>query len=153
MGDGAFEVQAFIPEVDIARVQLGDKARITFDAFERTSVFIGTVVRIALVETMREGVPTYKTTIVLDEEPHERYVLRPGMTADIDITTDERENVLFVPTRSVIRDGDRTFIRVVEQGELRERDIVTGLRGSAGTIEIREGLTDGEEVVLFVRDL
>jgi RND family efflux transporter MFP subunit len=153
MSDGSYEVQAYIPEVDIAKIQLGNKARITFDAFERTSVFSGTVVRIALVETMREGVPTYKTTIVLDDELPERYTIRPGMTADIDITTNEQEGVLFVPTRSVIRDGDRTYVRVVEQGEIRERDVVTGLRGSAGTVEIVSGLSLGEEVVLFVRDL
>ena len=153
MSDGSYEVQAYIPEVDIAKVQLGDKASITFDAFERTSIFTGTVVRIALVETMREGVPTYKTTIVLDDELPERYTLRPGMTADIDITTDEREGVLFVPTRSVIREGARTYVRIVEQGEIVQRNVVTGLRGSAGTVEITDGLSEGDEVVLFVRDL
>jgi len=126
---------------------------VTFDAFERTDTFDATVVRIALTETLREGVPTYKTTLLLNDEIPPEYTMRPGMTADADILTDVREDVLFIPTRSVLRDGTRTYVRVVENGSFVERDITVGLRGSEGTTEIIRGLSEGEEVVLFVEEL
>lgn len=148
---GAYEVQVYIPEADIAQIKIGDKAKITFDAFERTDLFGGEVVRIALAETVREGVPTYKTTLVLTGKPPEGQELRSGMTADVEITTDVRENVVSVPIRSVVRTGDRTYVRMLDLGgNLTERDIVLGLRGSNGTYEVVRGLTEGEQVVLYV---
>ncbi len=148
---GAFEVELYIPEADIAEVKVGDRATLTFDAFDRSEVFTGSVARIARSETVREGVPTYKTTLALDHASYDRTVL-PGMTADVDITTSERQNVLTVPARSVLVTGGRTYVRVVVGGSLVERDVVTGLHGSDGSVEVVSGLTEGEEVVLFVEE-
>jgi len=148
--EGAYEVETYIPEADIARVKLGDMARIEFDAFEKTDEFAGEVVRIAFSETVREGGPTYKTTLVLTDYPEHELVLRPGMTTEVDITTSAREDVLYVPVRSVLRDGPRTYVRVFDGKEFVEKNVTTGLRGSEGTIEIVSGLEEGEEIVLFV---
>ncbi len=150
---GAYEIELFIPEADIARITIGNKAKVTFDALDRTQVFDAEVVRIALVETVREGVPTYKTRLALMTSPPADVTLRPGMTADAEITTDVRSEVLSVPTRSVITEERRTFVRILQPNKtLEEREVVTGLRGSEGTIEITEGLSVGEEVVVFVQE-
>jgi RND family efflux transporter MFP subunit len=151
--EGSYEIETFIPEADIARVQLGNIAHIEFDAFEKTDVFAAEVVRIAASETMREGGPTYKTTLVLTEFPERELMLRPGMTADVEIMTDVADDVLYVPVRSVLRDGARTYVRIYEDGEFIERNVTTGLRGSEGTIEILSGVDEGEEIVLFVDEL
>jgi RND family efflux transporter MFP subunit len=152
--EGAYEVETYIPEADIARVKIGDRAVVTFDAFERAMVFDAEVSRIAVSETVREGVPTYRTTLTLLTEVPSEVVLRPGMTADIDITTDTRENVLSVPTRSVLMTADRQpYIRVLRaDGSLEERAVTTGLRGSNGTIEVTAGVVEGERIVLFIED-
>ncbi|MBP9760024.1 MAG: efflux RND transporter periplasmic adaptor subunit [Candidatus Pacebacteria bacterium] len=150
--EGAYEIETYIPEADIADVKLGDQARITFDAFGKSDVFSADVVRIALSETMREGVPTYKTTLVITDAPDDVLVLRPGMTADVDISTDERKDVLQVPVRSVMSENGRTYVRIATDAGLVERDVTVGLRGSEGTIEIVSGLAEGEEVVLFVKE-
>lgn len=150
--DGTFEVEAYIPEADIARIKLGDKAEITFDAYEKSEVFEAEVVRVALSETERDGVPTYKTTLRLFDIEREGVQLRPGMTADIEIRTDVHENVLYVPVRSVLRKGSRTYVQVYTDGEFIEKDIQTGLRGSEGSIEVLKGLSEGEEIVLYVEE-
>lgn len=150
---GAYEVEAFIPEADIARLKLGDKAMITFDAFERTDIFSAEVVRIALSETIRDGVPTYKTTLILLDNPREGLTFRPGMTADIDVITDVREDVLYIPSRSVVREGGRTFVRIFDGNEFQEAAVEVGLRGSEGTSEVQSGLTEGQEIVLFIEEL
>lgn len=150
--DGVYEVEAYIPEADIAEVALGDQAIITLDAFRRDQIFRGEVVRIALTETQREGVPTYKTTLVLTDVPDPSLVLRPGMTADIDITTDSRAGVLSVPTRSVLSKDGSSYVRVVVGDTFVERMVETGLRSSVGTVEVVQGLREGEEVVLYVEE-
>ncbi|MBP9749218.1 MAG: HlyD family efflux transporter periplasmic adaptor subunit [Candidatus Pacebacteria bacterium] len=149
---GSYEVQVYMPEVDIARVSLGDRASITFDAFGREYVFDGKVVRIALAETVREGVPTYKTTIAVTDTPDVTLLVRPGMTADVDITTDERSHVLTVPTRSILARGEQKYVRLVEGTQFTERPVTVGLRGSQGTTEIVEGLSEGDEVVVYMKE-
>lgn len=150
--EGVYEVEAYIPEADIARVKIGDLSTITFDAFERGDMFEGEVVRIALSETVKDGVPTYKTTLRLTDSEMEGVQLRPGMTADIEIRTDIQEDVLFVPVRSVLRKGAQSYVRVFVDGDFKEKYIETGLRGSEGTIEVISGLREGEEIVLYVEE-
>jgi HlyD family secretion protein len=150
--EGAFEVEAYVPEADIARLKLGDTATLTFDAYEKSDIFKAEVIRIALSETMRDGVPTYKTTLRLTDNVPEGMVLRPGMTADIEIHTDIREDVLFVPQRSVIREGRRMYVRIFDGTTFQERDVTVGLRSSDGTIEITSGLQEGEDVVIYVEE-
>jgi len=152
LADGAYEVEAYIPEADIADISLGDTAHVTFDAFSDAEPRVGEVVRIALSETMREGVPTYKTTIIFTEPLPADMRLRPGMTADVDIATTVRQDVLFVPTRSVQNVAGRTYVRIPENGAIVERDIVTGVRGSEGTIEVVGGLAEGDEVILYLEE-
>jgi len=152
LGEGVFEIEAYIPEADIADVELGDVASVTFDAFERSDVFTASVVRIALGETYREGVPTYKTELHITSVPREGLMLRPGMTADVDIRADAREDVLFVPTRSIITEDGRTYVRVWDSTHIVERDIVAGLKGSDGTTEVVSGLALDEEVILFMEE-
>jgi len=152
IAEGAYEVEAFIPEADIANLKLGDKAEITFDAYERTDVFTAEVIRIALSETVKDGVPTYKTTLRLTNGHHKDITIRPGMTADVEILTERKEEVLFVPTRSVLSEGDRRYVQIFDGENFKEVDIETGLRGSEGTIEVVNGLEEGDEIVLYVEE-
>lgn len=148
--EGAYEIEVFIPEADIARVTIGDRARVTFDAFERSNVLEATVHRIALIETVREGVPTYKTTLTVDESLPEWARLLPGMTADVDISTDTLEGVLYVPTRSIVYEDGLTYVRTQNvRGDVIKTSVDIGLKGSNGTVEIIRGLADGESVILY----
>jgi len=153
ISEGAYEIELYIPEADIASVGLGDVAHITFDAFDRSQVFEGEVVRIALGETLREGVPTYKTTVVLRDVPIDAPALKPGMTADVDIVTDMRADVLYVPVRSVVEEQGKKIVRVYSDDTFSEVPVETGLRGSEGTIEVLSGLSHGQEIVLYAEDL
>ncbi|MEW6716147.1 MAG: HlyD family efflux transporter periplasmic adaptor subunit [Chloroflexota bacterium] len=71
-------------EIDSARIKIGDRAIVTFDAFPDL-VINGTVVRIASKASEGAGV-NYRVIIELDEIPQE---LRWGMTAFVDIQPGE----------------------------------------------------------------
>ncbi|OHA09457.1 MAG: hypothetical protein A3B37_02020 [Candidatus Sungbacteria bacterium RIFCSPLOWO2_01_FULL_59_16] len=143
-----FKIEAFIPEADFAKVAVGHPARVTLDAYGEEVLFEASVAAVDPAETMIEGVATYKATLQFAREDGR---LRPGMTANIDIITAERESVIFVPHRAVITRDGATFIRAIEGEAIRELPVRTGIGGSDGLIEISEGLREGDQVVVFTK--
>lgn len=150
LSDSGLEVEAKIPEADIGKVNMGDPAVMTLDAFPGET-FRGKVVYVEPGETVIEGVPTYKTTFQFDNLGPQ---IKPGMTANIDITADQHQNVLYIPQRAVTTEanGVSRSVMVLHQNnppsaQLEKRPVVTGLRDTEGNIEIVSGLTEGEVVL------
>jgi len=139
-----FEVEVNMPEADIAKLKIADPAKITLDAYGDSVIFGAKVAKIDPAETIIEGVATYKTTLQFNEEDNR---VRSGMTANIDILTDKRENVLVIPQRAVITRAADKFV-LVDNGTSNpdERKIQTGLRGSDGNVEVISGLSEGEYI-------
>ncbi|MEK7574841.1 MAG: efflux RND transporter periplasmic adaptor subunit [Patescibacteria group bacterium] len=140
-----FKVEAFVPEVDVAKIKVGNPAEITLDAYGSDVNFAGKIVKIDPAETVIDGISTYKTTLEFNEgDPR----IRSGMTANITIESAKRENALSVPQRAVYEKGDKKFVRITKSSTItEEREVSTGIRGSNGEIEILTGLEDGERVL------
>ncbi len=146
ISDQGLEVDAQIAEADIGKVAVGDPAVMTLDAFQGRT-FSGKVTYIDPGETDIEGVPTYKTTFQFDNLDNG---VKPGMTANIDITTAVHKNVIYVPQRDVITAADGTRSVQVYHGAgqpLETRTVTVGIRDENGNIEITSGLKEGEVVV------
>jgi len=142
-------ITANVPEADIAKLSLNDTAAVTLDAYGEDAEFAATVASIDEVGTLVEGVAIYEVTFHFTE-PDER--IKSGMTANTTVHTDTRENVLAVPQRALItRNGDK-LVRLVEGDGFREVPVKTGLRGSDGTVEITEGVSEGDRVVVFIEE-
>ncbi|MBI2048267.1 MAG: efflux RND transporter periplasmic adaptor subunit, partial [Parcubacteria group bacterium] len=144
-----FEIEAHIPEADIAKVALQNKALVTLDAYGRDIVFEAFVVSVEPAETIIEGVATYKATIHFLKEDTR---VKSGMTANIDIQAANLENVIAIPQRAVIRKNGEKFVRVLKNKIPTEVLVETGLRGSDGNIEITKGLTAGDVVVTLIEE-
>lgn len=142
-----FEIRVDIPETDIVKIATGVETDITLDAYGSDVVFTGVVTEIEIGETVIQDVVYYKVTVALIEDEREYQILN-GMTADVTFYTEEKEGVLYVPQRVVRADGVRRIVRVMKNGEVREVEVVTGLRGDNGLIEIVSGLSEGDEVVI-----
>lgn len=146
ISDQGLEVNANITEADIGKVKIGDPAVMTLDAFQGKT-FSGKVAYIDPGETVIEGVPTYKTTFQFDDLGPD---VKPGMTANIDITTATRENAIYIPQRAVTTAANGTRTVQVYHGQkapLEARSVTVGLRDENGNIEIASGLNEGEVVV------
>lgn len=90
--------------------------------------------------------PTYETTLHLTP-PAEH--LRPGLTCNITVHADQRENVIAVPRRAIIERDGRQLVRVLGKDfHITEREVATGLLGSDGAIEITSGLSANESVII-----
>ncbi len=141
---GDYEVESFVPEADIAKVNLGDLASTTLDAYRNTVNFDTKVIKIDPAATVIDGVPTYKVTSKFINQDSR---IKSGMTANLDILTAEKEGVLIVPARAVITDGDK-FVEILNIDKTTsEIKVEVGLRGSDGMVEIISGLKVGDKVV------
>lgn len=150
ISDTSFEIEAYVPEADIAKIKIGDNARITLDAYGSDVPFPGKVTAIDPAETIVDNVPTYKTTLHFTENDPR---IKSGMTANIDIATASRVNVLYAPERSVITKGSDKFIRsVATDGITTDMPVTTGLKGSDGSIEILTGVTEGTTIIMAPKD-
>ncbi|MDO8483223.1 MAG: HlyD family efflux transporter periplasmic adaptor subunit, partial [bacterium] len=61
VASNSFKIEAFVPEVDVAKISVGNKAEITLDAYGNNVSFEARVIKIDPAETNLDGVPTYKT--------------------------------------------------------------------------------------------
>ncbi len=148
-------VKVDISEAEITKVSLGDKASLTLDAFGEDVVFLGSVASIEPAETKISGVVYYKTTILFDENQNRIAEVRPGMTANVTVMTDNREQILVIPGRAILEKEGKKIVRVVtnkEKGMFEEREVKVGLKGDNGETEITEGLAEGQEIVTFVKE-
>lgn len=140
-----YDLEANVAEVDIAKLKVGQKAKITLDAYGVDIEWDAIVIKINPGETIIEGVATYKTTLQFVAED-ERF--KPGLTANIDIQTDKREGALYVPQRAVIsKNGDR-IVRVPDGENFKEKKVEIGMKSSDGNVEILTGLSEEETVII-----
>lgn len=148
MSDSIYQIEVDIPEADISKIKIGDKAKFTLDSYGDEILFDAFVIKIDPAETVIEGVSTYKTTLQL-EKNDER--IRSGMTANLDIMTAQKENIIAIPQRAVISKNGDKFVRVFEGTVVVEKIVKTGLRGSNGDVEILSGLNEGEKVITYTK--
>lgn len=141
-----YEVEANIPEADIAKVKVGNIAQMTLDAFGRDTYFNAEVKSIDPSATILDGVATYKTTLVFTESYED---VKAGMTADIDILGEKISKVVAVPARAIIRRNGEQFVRILRNVNTEPVEVLvkTGFRGSDGYVEITDGLEIGDRVV------
>lgn len=146
LSEAEFEMEAKVPEADIAKLELGMTAKVTLDAYGSDKNFDATVVFIDRGETVVDGVSTYLVKFQFNEESE---LIKSGMTANIDIAGATRDQVIAIPQRAIIRSEGRRFVQVLKDGIVTEVEVTTGLRASDGSIEISSGLNEGDEVVLY----
>mgnify|MGYP001258823112 CR=1 FL=1 len=150
ISEAEFEIEAKVPEADIAKIKIGDMARVTLDAYGSDIEFMANVVSIDPAETIIEGVATYKTVLLFSEMDSR---IRSGMTANIDIKTAEKDNVISIPSRAVITKNNKRIVRILdEQNNIVEIEVITGLRSSAGSIEVTDGIKEGDRVIIFLEE-
>jgi len=150
LSESNLEIKVDVPESDIVKIHLSDSASITLDAFGQDRIFLGHITFIDPAETIINDVVYYKVTVTFD---HEESDVKSGMTANVIVTTANRENVLYIPQRSVVDKNDKRTVRVLENNQPVEKDVVTGLRADEGNIEVLSGLIEGETVITFIKEV
>lgn len=147
VAQGEMEIEADVPESDVIKVSLGQKADISFDAFPADVIFEAGITEIEPASTIIQDVVYYKVKLRLDNVDER---IKPGMSCDVDIKTAEKENVVAIPLRAVKTEDGKKYVEVLkdEKNNIVEKVYVTlGLEGDDGIVEIKSGLSGGEKVV------
>lgn len=155
--------QVTLNEVDVAKVKIGQKATLTFDALPDITV-AGEVSQIDTIGTVTQGVVNYSVQInFLSDAPD----VKSGMSVSAAIITDMANDVLVVPASAVKNSGNQSYVEVVSPADLvasmdnknqftskntpKKQTVETGL-ASDTMIEIISGLNEGDTVVVQTID-
>lgn len=137
------QVDTFVDETDIGRVENGQQAIFTVDAFPDKE-FSGKVIAIYPKAIIQQNVVYYDVVIAITNTEG---LLKPDMTASVTIFAGNRDNVLSVPNKAVKRESEQKVIYILNGSKPVRRIIKTGWKDSNYT-EIIEGVTEGETVII-----
>ena len=154
------QILAKVDETDIGKIQVGQDATFTVDAFTDRA-FTAHVSKIAKTDTSNTwdtngtsstssssssssaSVIYYYVTLDVDDPDD---VLKLGMTARVDITTSQKDDALVVPIAALkTNDSGSYVIRVDANGQTEQVPVTTGIY-SDEYVEILSGLTQGDKV-------
>lgn len=140
--EGPFQVEVDVYEEDIIDVALNNYVQINIPAF-LGQTFSGRVVSIDPAEKLIDGVVYYEVNISLENADQR---IKPGMTADVVIEAQKKENVLAVPLGAVEKKDGQASVKVYQGKNVESRPVVLGLEGE-NYAEIISGLSEGEQVI------
>lgn len=137
------EIIVNMAEVDVSKIKMKQVADITLDALANVNLK-GEVTLVAPAGVQTQGVVNYPVTVAVKDPPPG---VKTGMTANVNIITDERANVLIVPNRAVRTVSRQKVATVMFEGQQMQVSVVTGMSGDTST-EIVSGLKAGDVVVI-----
>jgi HlyD family secretion protein len=140
-----FLLDVTVNEVDVAQLALQQPVQVTVDALPEAPL-TGVVQRIAPSSTVVGGAINYVIRIALDKS---EAALRSGMSATVEVTVAEVDDVVLAPNWAIRRDRQtgQAFLSVRSGEELKEILIETGLRGDSYT-EVKSGAQPGDEAAI-----
>ena len=145
-----------IDETEIKRLEIGQTVDITADAIADRR-FKGRIEEISIIGTALNGVTTYPVKVIIDDYEG----LLPGMNVNAEIVVERVTNVVRVPVNAVQRGGvvlmkneaaagkqeGKAFMSQNIPNGYKYVSVVTGI-SDANFIEIKSGLSEGEEVFI-----
>jgi multidrug efflux pump subunit AcrA (membrane-fusion protein) len=145
------QVGASVNEVDLPRVQLGQKAAISIESLPHIKPQ-GTVEKIAALANRQRwymgNVKEFDVDITIGECPEE---LKPGVSAKVEIIVDSLQDVIYVPLEAVFEQDGQEVCYVAASEEFTPHPVETG-KSNDDFVEIKEGLQSGEKIALFSPD-
>ena len=97
-------------EVDVAKIQIGQKATLTFDAIPDLTI-TGKVVEIDSIGTVSQGVVNYTVKISFDTNDDR---VKPGMSVNSNIITNVKQDVLTVPNSAVKTQNGTSYVQMFD---------------------------------------
>ncbi|MDC7235081.1 MAG: efflux RND transporter periplasmic adaptor subunit [Spirochaetales bacterium] len=142
VGDlSSLQVQSYISEKDMARVELGQIARISFEPFGN-ELFEGVISEISPV--LDRDSRTLEIKLILTDNDSR---IKSGMFGSVYLITDTLENALIIPTSSILNSNEGSYVYTVDSSDKAEmRMIKTGLAIDGSTV-VLEGLSAGDRLV------
>jgi len=146
-------------EVDVAKIKVGQKATLTFDAIDGLSIS-GEVLEVDIIGTVSQGVVTYNVKIGFDTQDDR---IKPGMSVSASVITDMKQDVLIIPSSAIKSSGNVSYVEMpneqvasnfansnsgtILQNTPLQQQIQIGLVNDIDT-EITSGLKEGDTIII-----
>jgi HlyD family secretion protein len=144
------QVDTNVSESDIGSVRLGQAVDFTVDAYT-TKTFRGNVIQVRQAPITVQNVVTYDVVVGV---PNPEELLMPGMTANITIVTDRRDNVIRVPERALAFSPHHAVSSATGPGQgWRGSRVWVESAGKIHPVRVMRGLDDGNYVEVVDGDL
>jgi len=142
-------------EVDVAKIKIGNKATLTFDAIDGLEI-TGKVSSVDLVGTVSQGVVSYPVKIVLDTQDDR---IKSGMSVSAGIITEAKQDIIVVPTSAIKSQNNVSYVDTVPKETSvtdssgvvisvapTQQQVELGISDDTNT-EIISGLSVGDKIV------
>ena len=138
-------VDVELSEVDINSVTVGQTVTLSFDAILGQE-YEGQVIKVSQAGNLVGGVVNFTVTVELTNADE---LVKPGMTAAVNIVVKEINNAVLVPNRAVrLADGDRV-VYVMGEGDTPDKvEIRLGASSDTMSVVVGGDLQEGDEIIL-----
>jgi RND family efflux transporter MFP subunit len=140
------KAEVMINEVDVAKVDTGQRVVVRLDAYPDTSFKgrISEVGTLARNKTRNSKVKVFDAVVLLDNSD-ERLI--PGMTVSSEIEVSRVPDTLFVPLEALFAKENRSIVYILNGSGYEEREVTSGDE-SGNYVIITEGIEEGDKVTL-----
>lgn len=130
-------------QTDVVNLKEGMEANISFDAYP-DQIFKGKLYFIGFTPETNETGTVYETRFRLDDTTT-NLPIKMGMTADADLTLQEVDNVLSVPTSFLHKDSKGNYVTVKINNKKTKKYVETGIEINGNDV-IKSGLTENDVI-------
>lgn len=135
------KITAKVPERELGSIKQGQKAIVKPDAYPDEE-FTGKLVNISPIIDR-----TSQTCDIEVEVSNPNQRLKPGMFTRVELTVSENKVALVIPSDSFIKEGDKTYVFVADNGKAVKKVITVGISDGVKT-EVISGLNPGEQLII-----
>ena len=145
----SLEIRSRIDEIDIAGIKTGQKAAISLEALSNKKFdgIVTSVSTIPITTSSNSGLVEYEVTIGFDGVPPDQ--IKSGMSANAEIITAEKNDVLLVPNKSIKQNSQgQKFVDILINQKIQEQSIILGITDGTQT-ELIGGIKEGDIVIRY----
>jgi len=143
--DSLFQIETYVSEADVTKITPGQKAQVHIDAYP-DDTFSATVLSVDPAATLQNGVAAYKTELQFDDNDPR---IKAGLTANVSLIAATEQNVLTVPSSSIIMRGTDHYVMKKSGSGDELTKIEIGIEGNNGTTQVLSGLEPGDMIRSF----
>ncbi len=150
INDNDMDIEVLMSETDAAKMHKGQDAFATFDAYNDDKLSVN-ILSIEPEATKIQDVTYYKIKFSLPTGMDKKIL--SGMSVDVDVVVNKKDDILTVPLRFVRKDdaGEYVYIKNAN-GKYQKQYVETGIKGDDGDVEIASGLSEGTVVYAVSED-
>ncbi|KKS94683.1 MAG: Efflux transporter, RND family, MFP subunit [Candidatus Collierbacteria bacterium GW2011_GWB1_44_6] len=140
--EGKYQATVSLTEVDVTKVQSGQKVSITMDAFPDTTL-TGTVLAVNTSGSVSSGVTSYSASILLDPTTLNIYT---NMALNAEIIVASTDDTVIIPSSAIQTKNNQLLVEILKDGKVSTVTVEVGLSNDTQTA-IKSGVNEGDSVV------